>query len=97
MTKWPQNLVLVRHGESEQNKERTNIDKGKAKDFSETMKDTRNADIKLTKSGIEQALLTGGYLKKNYKKFDVAFVSPFMRAEETASNILQACVVFWIL
>lgn len=90
IVKWPQNIVLVRHGESEYNAERALVRNGKRKRYSEKAKNTRNADIELTKNGIEQARATGKFLKNQYKNFDVVFVSPFRRAQQTAECILEA-------
>lgn len=90
MFKWPKNLVLIRHGESEHNLERFLIGAGKKDGFSEKMKNTRNADISLTKKGIKQAEKTGEFLRKEYKNFDAVFISPFKRAQETALRILDA-------
>lgn len=90
MSKWPKNLVLVRHGESEYNKERNAVSSGKLNDYSERMKHTRNADIDLTALGQKQARATGVLLKKRFQKFDAVFVSPFMRARQTAAGILKA-------
>jgi broad specificity phosphatase PhoE len=90
MAKWPHNLVLVRHGESEYNLERRLIALGETDGHSNGLKLTRNADIVLTQEGIKQARATGDFLHKHYKKFDVVFVSPFKRADETAEHILGA-------
>ncbi len=90
MAKWPQNLVLIRHGESEYNLERRLIALGESDGHSDGLKLTRNADIVLTKEGIQQARATGDFLHERYEKFDVVFVSPFKRADETAEHILAA-------
>ncbi len=89
--KWPDVIVLVRHGESEYNAERKHVDQGLQDGYSEKMKNTRNADIALTKHGIAQAKLTGAFLKEQYRNFDAVFVSPFQRAFETAEQILAVC------
>ncbi len=81
--------MLVRHGESEQNRERSLVDSGKRHDFSKRIKETRNADIRLTPNGRFQAKKTGELLKKEYRKFDAVFASPFRRARETAAGILK--------
>ncbi|TSC94523.1 MAG: hypothetical protein Athens101410_779, partial [Parcubacteria group bacterium Athens1014_10] len=76
MFKWPKNLVLIRHGESEYNIERFLIGVGRKDGFSEKMKNIRNADIPLTKKGVKQAIKTGKFLRKEYKNFDAVFISP---------------------
>lgn len=87
--KWPNRLVLVRHGPSLYNEERELINRGVLKTYSKRMKGLRNADIPLSKKGREQAQKTGRYLKKIHKHFDVIFASPFVRAYETARIIMK--------
>lgn len=87
--KWPNRLVLVRHGESRYNAERELVERGILKTYTDGMKNMRNADIPLSKKGIMQARKTGLFLKKQYKDFDVVFVSPFKRASETGAIIAR--------
>ena len=68
------NLVLVRHGQSEWNKE--NLFTGWK-------------DPNLTEKGIEEASKTGKKLKANEIKFDVMFTSDLIRAQETGRIILE--------
>ena len=85
--KWPDNLVLVRHGQSVYNEERELINRGVLKTYSSNVKGVRNADIPLSPIGKKQAAKTGALLKKLYGNFDVIFASPFKRAENTARII----------
>ena len=68
------NLVLVRHGQSEWNKE--NLFTGWR-------------DPNLTEKGIEEASKAGKELKANEMKFDVMFTSDLIRAQETGRIILE--------
>jgi broad specificity phosphatase PhoE len=85
--KWPNKLVIVRHGQSEQNVAldllEDNIDELLAQ-----QKQIRDADIKLTSTGISQAQKTGLYLA-NYKQFDICFSSPYRRTLETSNEIIN--------
>ncbi|KKS75796.1 MAG: Phosphoglycerate mutase family protein [Candidatus Azambacteria bacterium GW2011_GWA2_42_9] len=87
--KWPDNLVLVRHGQSIYNEERELINRGVLKTYTKNIKDVRNADIPLSKKGREQAAKTAEFLKNHYKNFDIIFASPFERALETAKIIAK--------
>ena len=68
------NLVLVRHGQSEWNKE--NLFTGWK-------------DPNLTEKGIEEASKAGKELKANKLKFDAMFTSDLIRAQETGRIILE--------
>jgi broad specificity phosphatase PhoE len=84
--KWPNTLVLVRHGQSERNVAREQA-LGKPHIF-HYHEGLRDIDVKLTKQGFEQAHLTGAFLAERFK-FDVAFVSPYTRTMQTAETILK--------
>ena len=68
------NLVLVRHGQSEQNKK--NLFTGWK-------------DPELTDLGIEEAIKAGKLLKTKEMKFDIMFTSDLFRAQETGRLILE--------
>ncbi len=68
-------LILVRHGESEGNRDRT---------F------TQSADVALTAYGREQARAAAGRIAKRYRPARVV-ASPFARARQTAEIIADAC------
>jgi len=86
--KWPNNLVLVRHGLSIYNEERELINRGVLTTYSSKIKGLRNADIPLSAKGKNQAQKTGIFLAKKYGNFDTVFVSPFKRALDTAGLIV---------
>ncbi|AHH04751.1 2,3-bisphosphoglycerate-dependent phosphoglycerate mutase [Borrelia miyamotoi] len=67
-------LVLVRHGESEWNKE--NLFTGWT-------------DVKLSEKGISEALEGGKVLKQEGYSFDIAFSSMLLRANDTLNIILS--------
>src|SRR5689334_20589469 len=81
--KWPNHLVLVRHGESERN-----IHKEIAEAQGELVYggDIRDVDVPLTERGRAQAVATGSALAKMFQ-FDRMFVSPFVRTHQTADII----------
>eukprot|EP01133_Synstelium_polycarpum_P010562 gene10562-12287_t len=81
--KWPARLVIVRHGQSEQN---AALDL--CQDDIDTLARVRDADINLTSAGIWQCKQTGAYLKDT-GKFDICFTSPYNRAVDTANNIIS--------
>ena len=87
--KWPNNLVLVRHGLSIYNEERELINRGVLKTYSSKIKSLRNADIPLSAKGKIQAKKTGIFLAKKYDHFDAVFASPFRRALNTAKLIAK--------
>jgi 2,3-bisphosphoglycerate-dependent phosphoglycerate mutase len=88
--KWPSNLVIVRHGESERNvaKEAAKLS-GQAGAYAGGLRDV---DTPLTALGQKQALATGKWLAGQYT-FDVAFSSPYLRAKLTTDALLQSFAV----
>lgn len=70
-------IVFVRHGQSTQN------------ESNETNEKYDINNITLTDKGIEQAKITGKYLKKVFKKFDIIYTSPVVRCVETAKIISE--------
>lgn len=87
--KWPNRLVLVRHGQSIYNEERELVNRGVLKTYATNVKDVRNADLSLSNKGKKQAEKTARFLKKNYAHFDLIFASPFKRAYDTARIIAR--------
>src|SRR5690242_19789320 len=83
--KWPNHVVLVRHGESERN-----IHKEIAEAQGELVYggDIRDVDVSLTERGRAQAVATGQALAKTYR-FDRVFVSPYVRTRQTADIVNQ--------
>jgi broad specificity phosphatase PhoE len=88
--KWPRLLVVVRHGQSEQNVATDLTEKG-AEDMLRALRNIRDADIGLSERGLEQAEKTGNYLRL-FPKFDVCFSSPYKRAMHTAE-----IMAYWVL
>jgi len=88
--KWPDNLVLVRHGLSIYNEERELVNRGVLKTYSSKLKGLRNTDIPLSAKGKYQARKTGSFLAQKYNHFDVIFTSPFKRALDTARLIAKS-------
>jgi broad specificity phosphatase PhoE len=82
--KWPDQLVIVRHGQSERNvaKERAKAE-GKLEVWGDHLRDV---DTPLTPLGIEQAATTGQFLRSRFD-FDAIFVSPYLRTIQTAEQI----------
>lgn len=81
--KWPSNLVLVRHAESQRN-----IWKEIATAAGELVYggEIRDMDVELTERGVKQAEATGVRLGAEFK-FDRVFASPFTRTLQTAQLI----------
>lgn len=82
--KWPSQLVIVRHGESSRNVAK---DDAKSKGVHSFGAGLRDVDTPLTATGLLQARVTGEHLAKHYK-FDAVFSSPYLRAVQTAEQIL---------
>jgi 2,3-bisphosphoglycerate-dependent phosphoglycerate mutase len=74
-------VVLLRHGESEWNKEN---------------RFTGWTDVDLTEKGIAEAIKAGKILKENGFEFDVAFVSVLKRALRTLWLTLEEMDQLWI-
>ncbi len=85
--KWPKLLVIVRHGESEQNVAIDLFDRNLISTL-DKLKKVRDMDIRLTKKGIRQAKSTGKYLAKKFR-FDVCYCSPYRRTKQTAKAIIS--------
>jgi broad specificity phosphatase PhoE len=85
--KWPTNLVLVRHGQSERNVLREAAkQRGQLEFFHGGLRDL---DAPLTSHGYLQSRLTGEFLAGRYR-FDVAFSSPHLRSRQTLDEIAEA-------
>ena len=74
-------LVLLRHGESQWNKEN---------------RFTGWTDVDLTKNGIKEAKNAGQLLKKEGYTFDIAYTSVLKRAIHTLWNVLDEMDLAWI-
>ncbi|MEA2003596.1 MAG: histidine phosphatase family protein [archaeon] len=84
--KWPERLVIVRHGQSEQNVVLDLLEEN-LEEMLEQQKDVRDADIKLTDTGLWQAEQIGIYLDST-ARFDICFSSPYLRTLQTAETII---------
>lgn len=87
--KWPNVLVLLRHGQSLYNEERELVNRGILKTYSDKLKQLRDADYPLSSKGAAQAKSAANFFKKQYGNFDVIFTSPFVRAEKTAQFVAE--------
>jgi len=85
--KWPDNLVIVRHGESVKNVEKARVDQFDSNKLKLDITE-RDMDIVLSEKGEWQAIATGRALAKR-PKFDVVFVSPYIRCRQTADLIIE--------
>lgn len=74
-------LVLLRHGESEWNKQN---------------RFTGWTDVELSEKGIQEAICAGQNLKANGFVFDIAFTSILKRAIDTLNLALQEMQLNWI-
>ena len=83
--KWPDQLVIVRHGQSERNvaKERAKAEH-KLEVWSANLRDV---DTPLTALGFDQAVATGRFLRGKFN-FDMVFTSPYLRTIQTAEHIV---------
>ncbi|OGH69409.1 MAG: hypothetical protein A2754_01400 [Candidatus Magasanikbacteria bacterium RIFCSPHIGHO2_01_FULL_47_8] len=84
----PENLILVRHGESEGNVAKRHSEEGNDNDFTPEFRERHNSVLRLTDRGIEQAQAAGEWLKGNgLGVFDRYYCSEYLRAVETASHL----------
>lgn len=88
--KWPTDLVLVRHGQSQRNVAK---DKARANGIVHSYVDhVRDQDTPLTPLGEGQALHVGTYLRDNFIKedgrFNVILTSPYLRTRQTTDKII---------
>jgi 2,3-bisphosphoglycerate-dependent phosphoglycerate mutase len=84
--KWPDHLVIVRHGESARN-----VAKERARMAAEGVygMGLRDVDTPLTPLGHEQAIKTGRFLARRFH-FDAVFTSPYLRTRQTTDEIMKA-------
>lgn len=82
----PIDLVLVRHGESEQNLALRAAKQGDVSMIHDAYRATVASQFRLSKTGQHQARVTGEWLRNNdFGFFDRRYVSDYMRAKETAA------------
>ncbi len=93
----PNELVFVRHGESEANVANHADKEGDSSLKSdERFKARHDSDMRLTPRGAEQAQITGEWIKENIGEFDRYFYSPYRRTEETMSNLALRPAIGWM-
>lgn len=82
--KWPEEIVLIRHAQSQRN-----LSKETAQNTAAVWTDSalRNQDSPLTAVGVKQALATGRHLSA-CPPYDVVFASPYIRTRQTAEHII---------
>lgn len=86
----PNDIIFVRHGESEANVVQVADQLGEEHDYRQEISNRPDWQQRLTKQGIEQAKMIRDWLDfevSGAESFDGCFVSPFMRARETASHL----------
>ncbi|MCP5456230.1 MAG: 2,3-diphosphoglycerate-dependent phosphoglycerate mutase [Thermotogae bacterium] len=74
-------LVLIRHGESQWNKEN---------------RFTGWTDVDLSEKGVNEAKTAGKTLKEEGYTFDIAYTSVLKRAIKTLNNVLEEMNLLWI-
>jgi broad specificity phosphatase PhoE len=88
--KWPDNLIIVRHGQSKRNVANELAKKnGQHHDFSEGVRDQ---DTPLTPIGEMQSLSVGVELRRRFgpdDPTDIIFVSPYLRTRQTMEKIIE--------
>jgi broad specificity phosphatase PhoE len=83
----PIRLLLIRHGESEGNLGHD------VPELAKRLSDVPDNELRLSKLGVEQAIKAGQYVRKYFEEDEsftgrtVGFVSPFIRAKETAGHL----------
>jgi NAD+ kinase len=85
----PYRFVCVRHGESEANLVLNAAKRGDTSGYTEAFRNKPNRAMVLTANGIAQAMAAGDWIRNNIQHgfFDGYFVSPFIRALQTASKL----------
>ena len=86
---WPERLCLVRHGESSGNVAR---DYAEANDLERIALSHRDVDVPLSERGESQAAALGRWMAalREAERFDCIWVSPYVRAQQTAGLALAA-------
>lgn len=84
----PNDLILVRHGESEANIVNKAAKEGDDSLRNELFRARHDSDMRLTPRGEAQAQTAGSWIKENINiDFDRYYVSPHRRTRETAANL----------
>ncbi|MBN1325894.1 phosphoglycerate mutase family protein [Candidatus Falkowbacteria bacterium] len=84
----PNDLVLVRHGESEGNVIKHAQEQDKKIKIPAAYYERHSTDWRLTKLGVKQAKMAGKWLRENVDmQFDRYYTSSYNRAKETAAHL----------
>ncbi len=84
----PENVILVRHGESEGNVAVEASKNGDNRHFTEEYRNRHSREFRLTDRGIAQAESAGNWLRQNLTiNLDSFYVSDYIRAKETAAYL----------
>jgi broad specificity phosphatase PhoE len=86
----PQDLVLVRHGESEFNYVQRAEKRGEVVEYADLIYGRHDFEQRLTPQGVEEAKAARFWLQENFispEDFDERYVSPFYRTLETAAHL----------
>ncbi|HVX23881.1 MAG TPA: histidine phosphatase family protein [Candidatus Saccharimonadales bacterium] len=94
----PRDLVLVRHGQSEANVLQAQWKEGESPELPDWFEDRHDWQHPLSQEGREQARLAGQWILENIgdiAEFEGRFVSPYLRARQTAYEVGRHVVSFW--
>lgn len=83
----PNNLVLVRHGQSEANVMQQADKKGDNTRYTEETMTVPDRSWRLTDQGVAQAQVAGRWIAEQNFGFDRCMVSPYVRTGETAAHL----------
>lgn len=96
----PNDLIFVRHGQSEANIVHTNQKDGLTHKHEADINDRPDWQQRLSMLGREQAKLAGRWLSDNIgavETFDALYVSPFLRTRETAAYLGGSLADGWTI
>jgi broad specificity phosphatase PhoE len=83
--------TLVRHGLSEANRMQKFLRDGDISALAGIIDpdfiNRHDSSMRLSKEGVEQAKITGNWLRENWEQFDRFYVSPHVRTRETAAHL----------
>jgi broad specificity phosphatase PhoE len=86
----PSRLILIRHGESEQNVINRLVKKGEMPDYPPGFSSIPDREFRLSVQGRSQALQTGAWLKTAYPTPpEIIYASDHIRAQETAALVCK--------
>lgn len=83
----PNNLVLVRHGQSEANIRIEASKNGDDSLFTDETMMVPDRSWRLSPLGVMQAQTAGDWIRENVERFDRQITSPFIRTRETAAHL----------